>query len=462
VKGPDLQVKKHEMLDEEAKKQIAEIWDNYVILHKSNLDAEAAQVNNIDDSRLYAIEVVKIIIHNFMKGDFNVYDFKTSLDSYNKHNNLWGFTGKLGQMYFNQLIQVNEQNIDKLTTLLKDAISEPKNLRDALSKIESLEKLTSGIYNKSKDKHNAPYPGAVGYFLSYFWQIHNHQKWPILYASLINSFNEIGIWKEHKTQKETYEFYYNLTGDIREALQGISGAEISNWDIEHTFWNYKNKPKSVPVNTAAKAQGQSSSSTTVVPVREVKDEAVFSEAFDIREYLIPRLSRLLDKDDTQEASTPQKLSYEQLVAESFSHLDFEVKVLDQDKRKKPYAVLQFREENIAFILDAMASNDDYFGQNDERLVKEYVQDECRNLRNQGYKQIGFIAVCHTFEPAQKEFANYITWNTDIRKVTLMTSEALLYLVAYKAKNRSSMMTMVEKIANFSPVITTDNVAEELA
>ena len=449
------------MLDEEAKKQIAEIWDNHVIANNNGFDKEGAPVNNIDDSRLYAIEVVKIIIHNFMKGDFNIYDFKTSLDSYNKHNNLWGFTAKLGQMFFNQIIQANETNIEKLSTLLKDAISEPKNLRDALSKIESLEKLTSGIYNKSKDKHNAPYPGAVGYFLSYFWQIHNHEKWPILYTSLINSFQEMGVWKEHKSQKDIYEFYYNLTGDLKDVIKTSTGIEVSNWDVEHAFWNYKHKPKPVPVSIPAKSETQYSASTEVKAVNEVKDaEVLIPEMLDVREYVIPRIGRLLETEIQPEAA-PGDIPYEQLVAESFAQLDFDVKVLEQGRRKNAYAIMRFREENIAFIIDAKASSKVYFEQNDDRVIKEYVNEQCKLLRNEGFSKIGFIIVCHSFEPQQQDFIHFITWNTEIKKLTMLTSEALLYLIAYKNKNRRNLLSMIEKITGFSHLVTMQNIAEEL-
>ena len=177
------------MSEAHLRSQILEVWNEHVLTVNSEKNSEGRAGNNIDDSRTYAIEVVKIIIHNFMKGDFDVNDFRTALDSYNKHNNLWGFTAKLGQMYFNQMIKHNENSLDKLQTTLKELITEPKNLRDALLKIDTLEKMTIAIYTKAKDKHNAPYPGAVGFFLSYFWQIKNHKKWPILYSNLISSFN---------------------------------------------------------------------------------------------------------------------------------------------------------------------------------------------------------------------------------------------------------------------------------
>ena len=239
------------MISENVKKQIEAIWDNYISANKTVLDTKGNVINNIDESRIKAIEEIKLIVSNFLKGNINVYEFKTTLDSYNKRNNLWGFTATKGQMFFNQLTKNNEQSIDKLTALLKEVIAEPKDLKDALNKIESLEKFCSIIFTKAKDKRKAPNPGSVGYFLSYFWQVHNYQKWPVVYTSLTNAFKELNIWSEHQTQKEDYEYFYNLNEEIKAILKTHTKRDISNWDAEHSFWNFTGKPVVVYKSGAA-------------------------------------------------------------------------------------------------------------------------------------------------------------------------------------------------------------------
>jgi len=452
------------MFNEKLKKQIIEVWNQYAHTIKSEKDDEGNLINKIDDGRLYAIEVVKIIMQNFLKGDFNVHEFKNALDSYNKHNNLWGFSAKYGQLYFTQLIKANEQNIEKLTLMLRDLITEPKNLRDALSKIDTLEKFTISYYSKSKDKHNAPYPGAVGYFLSYFWQIYNHQKWPILYTTLLSSFRELGVWDDQKTQKETYEHYYRVYNEIKDTIEDVSTKIITFWEVEHAFWNYKNKPVHEPYiapkteTVAPKAQ-----TNVVVTPQPVKKELELTEieTLDIRDYVIPKLSRYLDANNHQgESKTDAIPDFKQVVSETFKQMDFEVQLQDQTTQFNPYAVVKYREENVAFIVDAVENSVDYFG-SDKRMMKEYINDHCNQLKREGYKKVAYFVVSNQFDNQYHELVSYIQWNTDIKKMTLISSEALLYMLAYKIKNRTSLLQLIEKISGFSTIVEANSIAQEL-
>ncbi len=468
------------MSEAHLRSQILEVWNAHVSTVKTEKDFEVQSGNNIDDSRVYAIEVVKIIIHNFMKGDFDVNDFRTALDSYNKHNNLWGFTAKLGQMYFNQMIKYNETSLDKLAEALKELITEPKNLREALSKIETLEKMTIAIYTKSKDKHNAPYPGAVGFFLSYFWQISNYKKWPILYPNLINSFKELNVWEDQKTQKATYEAYLSVYNQVKGIIEEIAGREVSYWEVEHALWNFKFKPEALsyvaelipspkagPIKALAKEAITVLSANAETPQdaeleerrQEQNDNAMASkDLINYQEYLMPRLSRLLNNGYVQDDI---ENSFSALVLEAFSQLDFQVEVLDQNKEKNAYAVLKFREENIAIILDAHPSSADFQKENDRRIVKEYISDNLKALNKEGYKKVTYILVSNHFTDLYNSFVSYINWNTDIKKTILVSTEAILYILAYKLKKKQGLYPILDRFGSFSSHIHMGNVAAEL-
>ncbi|WP_433811440.1 hypothetical protein [Flavobacterium johnsoniae] len=64
------------------------IWDNYIKTNRIVLDAKGKELVNIDDARRFAIIELKKIIDEFQKGNSNISEFKTSIDSYNKRNNL--------------------------------------------------------------------------------------------------------------------------------------------------------------------------------------------------------------------------------------------------------------------------------------------------------------------------------------------------------------------------------------
>ena len=157
------------MIENEKIQRIKDIWDDFINSNQLVLDTKGNELPNIDDARIKAIEDLKVLINQFINNEIDVFEFKTNIDSYNKRNNLWGFTATKGQMFFNQLVKNNESNIEKLTLLLKKVIAEPRDLEDALNKIEKLEKHCNSIFLKAKDKRKVPNQGSVGYYLSYFW-----------------------------------------------------------------------------------------------------------------------------------------------------------------------------------------------------------------------------------------------------------------------------------------------------
>lgn len=438
------------MISENTEKQIVKIWNDFLKSNKKVYDKKGNLIKDIDESRIDSIKDIKDILDIFMTGDYSVNEFKTALDSYNKRNNYWGFTAAKGQMFFNQLTKTNESSLDKLTELLKEVIIEPINLEDALQKIDKLEKFSNAIFKTAPDKRKAPNPASVGYFLSYFWQIYNHEKWPVFYTSLINGFKELNIWNDYPTQKENYKFFYNLNQEIKSVLKTNANRDISNWEVEHSFWNFTGNP-----NVEYKKVKHE------VPVEvPIEQEEIMSlkANFELKDYLIPKIANLVSLgNETEKSSSAKGSEFEKMVGEIFKLLDFEIDVLGQGTGRNPDIIIKFREENIAFIVDAKAYSSGYSLGIDDRAIKEYIHNYCPKLQKDGYKKIGFIIVSNSFKSSFDSFINDITWNTDIKRFVLLTSEALLYLLAYKTKDKISLSSIVESIVGFGNVITSSNV-----
>lgn len=443
------------MISKSTNKEIIEIWENYIKTHKVVLDTKGNVIRDIDENRLDSIRDIKDILDVFMTGDYFINEFKTALDSYNKRNNYWGFTATKGQMFFNQLTKTNDQNLEALTILLKEVISEPLNLEEALHKIEKLEKFANSIFRSAPDKRKAPNPGSVGYFLSYFWQIYNHEKWPVYYTSLINGFKELGIWEDHETQKENYFYFYNLNQAVKNTLKEHSGREISNWEAEHAFWNFTGKPKV----DYKKAQVE------VIPVleiqSEIKEKISFQANFELGEYLIPRIAKLVELGSNTDKSASAKGSeFEKMVSEAFKLLGFETEVFGQGSGRNPDAIIKFREEHTAFIVDAKAYNEGYVMGRDDRAIREYINYHCPKLRKEGFTKIGFIIVCNSFKTNLQDFINEITWNTDIKRLIPLTTEALLYYLGYKTKDdKVSLPVIIEHLIGLNGVVLSENVIQ---
>lgn len=442
------------MISKQKTQSIQKIWDNYVANQKV-LDTKGNELPNIDEERLTAIIQLKKFIDDFQSDKINIYEFKTNVDSFNKRNNLWGFTATKGQMFFNQLVKNSESNIKELTDLIRLTISEPENLEDGFSKITTLEKYSQNIYSKAKDKRRAPNPGSVSYFLSYFWQIQDYQKWPILYTSLINSYRELELWNETESQVEAYKYFYSLNEEIKKLLTSYSGKAINNWSAEHAFWNFKgnpNKQSSVKIEKTA---------TETLETEEEKTITV-STSFELTDYLIPKVAKLIELGrDPEKSSSSKGSAYEKLVSEIFKQLDFEVEILGQGSGRNPDAIIKHSDDDTAFLIDAKAYSNGYALGLDDRAIKEYITKIIPNLQKERYKKFGFIIVSNSFKSNFDSFINEITWNTDIRRFILLTSEALLYLLAYKTKNRISTSSIIETLISLGNPIEAKDIIGKL-
>ena len=441
------------MIAKNTQNQIIEIWEDYQKTNKKVLDTKGNIIKDIDENRIDSIKHIKDILDIFMTGDYFVNEFKTSLDSYNKRNNYWGFTATKGQMFFNQLTKNSEPNLDSLTILLKEVISEPSNLEDALNKIEKLEKFAGSIFKTAPDKRKAPNPGSVGYFLSYFWQIYNPEKWPIFYTSLVNGFKELEIWEDHKTQKENYKYFFNLNEEVKKILEEHTGREISNWEAEHAFWNFTGKPR---------VDYKKAKPEIIILEPSQNDEQInFKANFDLNDYLIPRIARLVELGNCNDKSSSAKGNeFEKMVAETFKFLGFEIENFGQGTGRNPDAIIKFREEHTAFIVDAKAYNEGYSMGRDDRAIREYIATFCPKLKKEGFTKIGFIIVSNSFKTNLQDFANEITWNTDIKRFIPLTTEALLYYLGYKTKDdKVNLSVIIEHLTGFSGIIISQNVIQ---
>lgn len=438
--------------------KIKKIWNEYINSDQVVLDTKGNEIPNIDELRIEAIESLKEIIQQFQNGELSLGEFKTSIDSFNKRNNLWGFTAIKGQFFFNQLTKnLDDNGIKKVQELIKGTISEPKDLKDALSKIEKLEKYCQNLYLKAKDKRLVPNPKSVGYFLSYFWQVADNEKWPIYYTASIQALDEIGLWKENSVQRDNYEQFYSLNEEIKTILGEYTKRKLSNWDVEHTFWFLRGNPNKKVTMKKKKSSKAKQKNVN----KDEKENLIVSASFDLSDYIIPKVSKLVELGNSTDKSATQKgYEFEKIVAEVFEQLDFEVETLGQGTGRNPDAIIKFREENAAFLVDAKAYNSGYSLGTDDRAIREYINHYIPKLQKSGYKKIGFIIVSNEFKTNFDNFINEITWNTDIKRFILLTSEALLYLLAFKTKNKLNLATIIESIIGFGNPVTAQNIIDE--
>ena len=219
------------------------------------------------------------------------------------------------------------------------------------------------------------------------------------------------------------------------------------------MWNFKGNPnkksdkkKEILVNTHQKSITFENSNNLI------------SSSFELSDYIIPKVAKLIELGSSNDFSSSKKgVEFEKIVQEIFEQLDFEVEYLGQGKGRNPDAIIKCRLENTAFIVDAKAYNSGYSLGTDDRAIKEYINHYCPILRKDGYKKIGFIIISNEYKSNFENFINEVTWNTDIKRFILLTSEALLYLLAFKTKDKINIQNIIETLVNLSNPITSDQI-----
>ncbi len=230
-------------------------------------------VPDIDSARREAAASLREYVSAFLSGQTDVDTFKTLVDSFNKRNNYWGFTAIKGQMFFNQLANSAGESRDDLARVLRSCLGGSEGIEDALGKIDFLEKHCRKFFDPAPDKRRAPNPGSVPYFLSYFWQLSDPERWPILYTSLVESFQALGAWKDFPSQRQTYEYFYSLNLEIKDLLSVVETSKIGFWDIEHAFWNFRGNP-SKPKASDKQKNREPESAPEPRPEASAQDSAV--------------------------------------------------------------------------------------------------------------------------------------------------------------------------------------------
>lgn len=447
------------MISKQQEKKIIDIWKKFIADNKKVQDVKGRDMGDIDNDRREASATLTAYIGDFLSSKIDISTFKTNVDSFNKQNNLWGFTSIKGQMFFNLLLKTCHTEADekKLSKLIKKSISEPDNIENAKEKIDLLYRHCKELYDQAPDKRKVPNPGSITYFLSYFWQIQNAVNWPIMYSSMIVSFTDIGIWKPEPTPMEDFEKFYNLNEEIKLLLSKHTNRKISNWDAEHSFWNFR----SVTAYPKKSKDKKAKEGRINVKDTEEETEIVYEASFDIYNYVIPAVAKLIDLGQaTGKSASAKGAEFERAVSDVFDQLGFEVEYLGQGTGRNPDAVIRYRKEHTAFLVDAKAYSDGYSPGRDDRAFRDYIRDWCPKLRDEGINKVGFIIVSNSFNSTLDTVINDLTWNTDIKRFILFETEALLHLVAFKTKHRLELSQVISQLVGLGNMITTQDIIQQ--
>lgn len=379
------------------------------------------------------------LLRAYLSQEVGLDAFKTRVDSINKKNELWGFKGIKGQMFFNLLRRAADNNSD-LDNQLRIAIEVPNSEQDASEKIKVfclyIEQVGKAHVASGGSKHAAPNVSSVPFFLSYFWQIQDREVWPVYYTSSVNALTDMNLWQPSGNLAQDYLSYKNIHEELAREFQKETGRVYGLYDVEHVFWFKKGNPlvPDEPPATATTSDSEDSRETT---------EGDLSRPSKLPESYIPPIIAILPRmatnepgleDAAKESGTNLVSAFEKSVNAAFTILGYETELLGQGRGRVPDGLALAVDHGYAILWDAKIRKDGYTIGTDDRTIKDYIITEMRKLKTrQRLTNVYYFLISSSFSDNFDDAIRSIKMETEISEVCLVEAGSLVEMVDQKLR-----------------------------
>ena len=187
------------ILNEQQCKRAVEVLNEYLAAPRGPNGKTPVEISaELDQNRRKLIDnELKPLLAGYLTGNVALAEFKSKVDGTNKRNELWGFKGIKGQMFFNMVVNVAD-DAEECDQELKSALAVPENEQIASSRIKTflsyVKRLGEQWVSGGNTRYGAPKLGSVPFFLSYFWQIQEREVWPVYYTNAVQTMADLNIW----------------------------------------------------------------------------------------------------------------------------------------------------------------------------------------------------------------------------------------------------------------------------
>lgn len=415
------------MLNANQQEKAIKVWKAYLNSDKKFENANTiTSQDEIDKARLEIIITANNNLQKYLEGKISLDEFKSENDGLNKKHRLWGFRGINGQMYFNMLYNssTNTGRLENLDLILKEVLNLPASIDEAKRKITLLAEFSDSLSKYVSDKKTAPRTGSINFFISYFWQLQGHNKWPIFYKSMVDVFQDLDLWTPSWDYPKDYEEFYELNNELIN-LYSKENKKISYWAVEHAFWIW------------AQNTDDSSGNTTITkPEVPVKVKSLPSSFIPPVVSIIPQLA--LNDSELEKLCSESGISipkaFEERISMLFRMLGYDVELLGQGLGRVHDGTAVCTEYHYAVIYDAKVRKDGYTLGIDDRAIKEYIGAETDRLKRQGIRNVYFLIISSFFKGDFDEVIRTLKIETDIREVIFLEASALLTMLEQKLRN----------------------------
>ncbi len=366
---------------------------------------------DIDSERNKQIKQFNDIINQFLNSNIDLTLFKEKINSLTARNKkYWGFSGFSGQMFFNMLYNSSE-NLQELEVLLKECIEIPINIQDAKNKISLLEDYIWDIRETIDDIRRAPKIKSILFFLSFFWQLQDKNKYPIFYNKSEQSLFELNLLDDFDNIQQLYENFFEINYLLKEYVEKEFNIQSSLYDIEHALYFYATYEEEQMGNK----------------IDNLKAKLKPQYKLEFVPPYFNNLTKLAIESDNKENIK----KFEEKVGKLFSVLGFEVIQKGQGTGREPDGLALSYDERYCIIFDTKIRNDKYRIGTDDRKIIDYIDSVKRKYKNR-FTNYYFVLISSQFADETDKIGE-IRRVTGINSIKLIKASVLLNLLNYKFK-----------------------------
>lgn len=391
-----------------------------------------------DRRRVELIEKeLRPLLTRYLAGDVALTEFKQRIDGLNKRHEYWGFKGIKGQMFFNMVVNVADDEAE-CDQELKAALAVPANEEIASSRLRTfasyVKRLGEQVLESGGSKSERPKIGSVPFFVSYFWQIHVPEVWPVFYTNSVNVMEDLNLWQPTGDPGTDYLNYKHIHEELARAFTEASKRKFGLYEVEHVFWFKGGNPFGGNKPLALDDEDK----PVVEPAKQ--PETRLSR---LPDGYVPPVIAILPmmacsdpecREAAKSSGTSLERAFEKSINAAFTVLGYETKLLGQGQGRVPDGLAIDGDNSYAIIWDAKVRADGYSMGTDDRAIKEYVTTQSRELkRRRGFRNIYYLIVSSHFVDDYDDLIRSLKMETDVNEVCLVEADALIAMVDAKIR-----------------------------
>jgi len=396
-----------------------------------------------DQVRVELIESkLKPLLLRFLQGEISLEEFKSTNDSINKSQNQWGFKGIKGQMFFNLVVNIAD-DLHECSEEIKAALTMPANEDMARSRIRNFHSYVKRIGDQHVEgggsKQGRPKVSSIPFFLSYFWQIQDRQRWPVFYSNGVNTMTDLNLWQPTGEWADDYVEFKRIFEELASVFTESTGKPFSFYDVEHVFWFKGGSPYNAPTPPAAGVVNPA----PVIPATQTP--VVVSETLlRLPESYVPPVVAILPRIARNESQlfevakasgTTVERAFEKNLNATFTILGYETKLLGQGQGRVPDGLAIAQDDRYGIIWDAKVRTNGYSMGTDDRAIREYIVTQSRELKKRrGLRNVYYAIVSSGFSDDYDDAIQTLKMETDVNEVCLIEADALVAMVDAKLRD----------------------------